>query len=398
LDALTLTEADRKRLSDLLEAGDTVTAEECLALLRKGGTLPQWSGTDRSEDLERFVAGLESVTPVKAGQQGFSAVPWAEHYADGQPLTEAALAGLDSWDALSKPSTRGAEWQKHVPTVLRLLGLEGRPPARDDSRQLRGTLRLTAKLRASESAPGYVAELGSAATTYTILLVSDEQRGRSPLELLDRGDSGACIILYLYPLGLAGRRAMALRARAFAQQALVVDPAVFGWVAARSPRSFRALQRVTLPWTGFNPYTPFVAGLVPPEVFYGRSREIAAVKEPLGAIFLYGGRQLGKSALLRKVEADFASPPDHKAVYLDLKARGGGRGGTRRPDLARAGLGTEARGSTGAEGVHGRAARRTAGARAPLARGEPRAAGTGPRRRGGRLPDRRFQGGARQRR
>lgn len=324
LNALTLTEADHKRLSALLEAGDTVTAEECLALLRKGGTLPQWSGTDRSEDLEQFVAGLESVKPVKAGQQGFSALPWAGHYADVQPLTDAALAGLDSWDALSKPSTRGAEWQKHVPTVLRLLGLEGRPPARDDSRQLRGTLRLTAKLRASESAPGYVAELGSAATTYTILLVSDEQRGRSPLELLDRSDSGSCIILYLYPLGLAGRRAMALRARTSAQQALVVDPAVFGWVAARSPRSFRALQRVTLPWTGFNPYTPFVAGLVPPEVFYGRTREIAAVEDRLGALFLYGGRQLGKSALLRKVEADFSSTPDHKAVYLDLKARGVG--------------------------------------------------------------------------
>lgn len=324
LEDLPLTEADRKRLSALLETGDTVTAEECLALLRKGDTLPQWSGMERTEDLERFVAGLESVTPVKAGQQGFSAVPWAEQYADGQPLTEAALAGLDSWDALSKPSTRGAEWQKHVPTVLRLLGLEGRPPTRDDNRQLRGTLRLTAKLRASESAPGYVAELGSAATTYTILLVSDEQRGRSPLELLDRSDSGACIILYLYPLGLAGRRAMALRARTSAQQALVVDPAVFGWVVARSPRSFRALQRVTLPWTGFNPYTPFVAGLVPPEVFYGRTREMAAVKDRLGALFLYGGRQLGKSALLRKVEADFAASPDHKAVYLDLKARGVG--------------------------------------------------------------------------
>ncbi|UWM50912.1 hypothetical protein N0X72_18975 [Streptomyces carpaticus] len=324
LEALTLTDADRKRLSALLEAGDTVTAEECLALLRKGDTLPEWSGADPSEDLEQFVAGLESVAPQKAGRQGFSAVPWAEYYADGQPLTEAAQAGLASWDALSKPSTRGAEWQKHVPTVLRMLGLEGRPPTRDDQLQVRGTLRLTAKLRTSGSAPGYVAEIGSAATTFTILLVSDEQRGRSPLELLDRGDSGACIILYLYPLNMAGRRAMASRARTSAQQALVVDPAVFGWVAARSPRSFRALQRVTLPWTGFNPYTPFVAGLVPPEVFYGRAREIAAVKDRLGALFLYGGRQLGKSALLRKVEADFSATPDHKAVYLDLKARGVG--------------------------------------------------------------------------
>lgn len=324
LDSLTLSEKDRKRITGLLEAGDTVTAEECLALLRKGDALPEWSGEAPGEDLERFVAGLESVTPAKAGPQGFSALPWAEAYADGQPLTEGALAGLESWDALSRPTTRGAEWQKHVPTVLRLLGLEGRPPARDDNHQVRGTLRLSARLRASESVSGYVADLGSAATTYTVLVVSDEQRGRSPLELLDRSDTGACIILYLYPLGLAGRRKMAMHARASAQQALVVDPAVLGWVAARSPRSFRALQRVTLPWTGFNPYTPFVAGLVPPEVFYGRTREMAEVTDPLGALFLYGGRQLGKSALLRKVEADFPSAPDRKAVYLDLKARGVG--------------------------------------------------------------------------
>ncbi|WP_412711955.1 hypothetical protein [Streptomyces nanhaiensis] len=324
LESLTLSEEDRKRITGLLETGDTVTAEECLALLRKGDALPEWSGEDPGEDLERFVAGLKSVTPAKAGPQGFSALPWAESYADGQPLTEGALAGLESWDALSRPTTRGAEWQKHVPTVLRLLGLEGRPPARDDNRQVRGTLRLSARLRASESVPGYVAELGSAATTYTVLVVSDEQRGRSPLELLDRSDTGACIILYLYPLGLAGRRKMVMHARTSAQQALVVDPAVFGWVAARSPRSFRALQRVTLPWTGFNPYTPFVAGLVPPEVFYGRIREMAEVTDPLGALFLYGGRQLGKSALLRKVEADFPSTPDRKAVYLDLKARGVG--------------------------------------------------------------------------
>nr|WP_143668548.1 hypothetical protein [Streptomyces sp. Alain-F2R5] len=324
LESMNLSEKDRDRIHGLLEAGDTVTAEECLAVLRKGDSLPEWSGEAPGEDLERFVAGLETVTPVKSGQQGISARPWANAYAEGEPLTDTARAGLESWDALGKPTTRGAEWQKHVPTVLRLLGLDGRPPSRDDQRQVRGILRLSAKLRADESAPGYVADLGSAASTYTVLVVTDELRGRSPLELLDRNDTGACIILYLYPLGMTGRRKLVMHARTSSQQALVVDPAVFGWVVARSPRSFRALQRVTLPWTGFKPYTPFVAGLVPPEVFYGRSEEMAEVVNPLGALFLYGGRQLGKSALLRKVEADYPSSPERKAVYLDLKARGVG--------------------------------------------------------------------------
>ncbi|MDH6123195.1 hypothetical protein [Kitasatospora sp. GP82] len=323
LDSLVISEQDHKRLTELLRAGDTVTAEECLALLREGSALPDWSSVDWGDELRQFMAGLETVRSSKAGAQGYSARPWAELYADGQPLTEGSRIGLESWDALCKPTTRGSEWQKHVPSVLRVLGLEGRTPTRDDHQQVRGILRLTAKLAANEAAPGYVAALGSAAITYTVLVVADELRGRSPLELL-RNETGACIILYLYPLGLAGRRVMATHARTSSQQALVVDPAVFGWTAARSPRSFRAAQRVTLPWTAFTPYTPFVAGLVPPEVFYGRSKEMATVVDPLGALFLYGGRQLGKSALLRKVEATFPMTPERKAIYLDLKARGVG--------------------------------------------------------------------------
>lgn len=324
LAALNLPADEQGRLTALLDAGDTVTAEECLALLRKGDPLPDWSGTDWGAELTAFTAGLDLDSAVKAGPQGYSARPWADRFLDGQPLTAGAENALQAWDALCNPSTRGSEWQKHVPSVLRLLGLEcAHTPIRDDRRVL-GVLRLTARATPIESAPGYVAALGSAASGYTILVVSDEQRGRSPLDLLDSGDTGACLIVYLYPLGIAGRRLMAGKARTSSQQALVIDPAVFGWVAARSPRSFRAAQRVTLPWTGFNPYTPFVAGLVPPEVFYGRAREMATVTDPLGALFLYGGRQLGKSALLRKVEATFPDVPEHKAVYLDLKARGVG--------------------------------------------------------------------------
>ncbi|WP_284574249.1 ATP-binding protein [Streptomyces sp. 2P-4] len=318
---------DRRRVTSLLDNRDTVTAEECLSLLREGKPLPDWSATDSGAELERFTAGIELAGVRKAsGSQGYSARPWAEFYLAGQPLTEGARSGLESWDALCRPATRGSEWQRHVPSVLRVIGLECQAtPVRDHQHEVRGVLRLTARAHASETVPGYVAALGSAASSYTILVVSDEQRGRSPLELLDSSDSGACLIIYLYPLGLAGRREMAARARtAASQRALVIDPAVFGWVAARSPRSFRAAQRVTLPWTAYNPYTPFVAGLVPPEVFYGRQEEIATVTDRFGALFLYGGRQLGKSALLRKVQASFPGTPDRKAIYVDLKARGVG--------------------------------------------------------------------------
>ncbi|MEJ8644990.1 AAA family ATPase [Streptomyces sp. MS1.HAVA.3] len=131
---------------------------------------------------------------------------------------------------------------------------------------------------------------------------------------------GANIILYLQPLGAEGRRRLADRSRNRPQQALVVDPAVIGWIAAKEPRSFRAVQRVTLPWTGWNPYTPYEAGLVPPEVFKGRDEEKSALMRRDGSLFLYGGRQLGKSSLLRQVADIFKrdNGSDHVAVYIDL--------------------------------------------------------------------------------
>ncbi|MGW3231667.1 hypothetical protein [Kitasatospora sp. NPDC001095] len=321
---LELSETDRTRFEQALDKHDLVTAAEYLALARRGEPLPDWSALDWGADLTEFSAGLGLSVTQRQGQ-GYSAEPWARRYAPNGELTEAVGPALEAWEALCNASTRAREWQRHLPRVLRLLGLEVDPGSLthvDDGQRRIGLLRTTVRAKVSESRPGYVASLGSRAQgRYTVVIVPEEAVGRSVLDLLDARDSGATLILYLHPLGLAGRRKLAERARAGARQALVVDPAVLGWIAARSPRSFRALQRVTLPWTGFNPYTPFVAGLVPPEVFYGRTQEINQVVDPLGGLFLYGGRQLGKSALLRRVESTFATE-HHKVVYLDLKAHG----------------------------------------------------------------------------
>ncbi|MGC4897578.1 hypothetical protein [Micromonospora sp. DT31] len=109
---------------------------------------------------------------------------------------------------------------------------------------------------------------------------------------------------------------------------LLVDEAVVGWLASREEPDFRLTQRITLPFSSINPYTPFAGGDVPDEVFVGRDRERAEVESPTGSMFVYGGRQLGKSALLRRVEKLFtettgrASTGRRVALYLDLKSEG----------------------------------------------------------------------------
>lgn len=88
--------------------------------------------------------------------------------------------------------------------------------------------------------------------------------------------------------------------------------------APRLPHMFDC----TLPFTFLEPYIT-TAGIVPTEVFYGRRREREQILAPMGSCFIYGGRQLGKTALLRAIEREYHDPSKGRIVlWLDLKAQG----------------------------------------------------------------------------
>ena len=89
----------------------------------------------------------------------------------------------------------------------------------------------------------------------------------------------------------------------------------------RGPR-LPVLFECTLPFTFLEPYTT-TAGVVPPEMFYGRVIEREAIIAPMGSCFIYGGRQLGKTALLRDIERSFHALSEGRiALWIDLKTRG----------------------------------------------------------------------------
>ncbi|OBQ53432.1 hypothetical protein A4U61_04380 [Streptomyces sp. H-KF8] len=317
LDAAHLPDAEYRRIHRLLDGGKTVAAEELLSFARRGEVLPA-PAEPAGEELARFLKGVAHAKAPQPTRRGVSARWWAQHYAGDDSLVQNAVAGLDSWEGLigerDQRKIRGL-----VKSVLRLLGLTVNEANVEDAGY--GVTRLGVRADITESTPGYVAALGSQARrVYKVVVIADELRGEGPLRHLPESAIGANLILYLQPLGAEGRRQLALASRSRGQQALVVDPAVVGWVAARAPRSFRVTQRVTLPWTGYTPYTPHVAGLVPPEVFKGRAEEMQEILSPDGSIFLFGGRQLGKSSLLRQAVEVFqkADPSRHIAVYTDL--------------------------------------------------------------------------------
>jgi len=104
---------------------------------------------------------------------------------------------------------------------------------------------------------------------------------------------------------------------------IVVDDLVILYLCTVRGDKRAALFRSTLPLMGVNPFVPEARANVPPEIFFGREEEKASIIDPRGSSFIYGGRQFGKSALMKNVVRDFHDPESGRiAIYIDLKSRG----------------------------------------------------------------------------
>jgi hypothetical protein len=107
---------------------------------------------------------------------------------------------------------------------------------------------------------------------------------------------------------------------------LLIDDVLAVFLATCSTNRLRTLFMCTLPFANVVPYSQG-GGFYWPEMFYGRSRELARLKSTGtdSSCLVYGGRQTGKTLLLRRVAQEFneTKPEGSRvAVYIDLKGMG----------------------------------------------------------------------------
>lgn len=326
--------ADRVRA--LIEGDDEPLAIEYLTLAEAGEPLPVLeppSGDD-------FAAFCPAVVDLAAAESsGRTAIDAIRRYrgASGQSTNRVLSQGLKAWQGLieQRQGGRPEQFGERVASTLRMLGLV--PKSEGWMRTVSRTRRagfVTVEVSASPLDLSYVPSLGTQAFgRYDVTVVFDQASPQRLLQYIEEDRrSRANLILYLGTLTVRQRYDLRkLTARAgFEFSPLVVDHAVIGWLSTLEEPAWRRTQRVTLPFTTHNPYTPFAGGEVPDEVFVGRDSERRAISDPTGSMFVYGGRQLGKSALLRRVEREFMARREvarndgfddgRLAVYLDLKS------------------------------------------------------------------------------
>jgi len=328
----------QSRIAELAQT-DLATASEWLALATEGRSLTDTAEAPFSLSeiwpsvAEVVGAGIDDklVEDLAArrdhGGLRFSALPVE---AAGR-----AAAALRKWRRISR-GARGKDWLEELRPILRLLGIDAEGVDATASRSLpsagqRHWVELTGVVRPGKA---LVPTFGSkAGTRLRVLVAFGAPTEATLLEWATPGNSDRPVLILhvgTLPLDFRARFAAECRGRRARPEIGLIDDAVLAWAAARGEFRFEPVMRAVLPFVATNPYLP-PSGDCPPELFYGRSKDRRDLVDTHGSCLLYGGRQLGKSALLRSTVRDFGVTAGQVACYIDLKPAS--IGSTRRADV-----------------------------------------------------------------
>ncbi len=133
------------------------------------------------------------------------------------------------------------------------------------------------------------------------------------------------IVLADTAISLPERRSLAHRLKSQSKTSpyLLLDRVLLFYLAEfRQEERWNVLLRCTLPFHAYNPYTESSTVELCPEMFIGRQQELNSIVDSGGANIVYGGRQLGKTALLQRARNLRNIREDGQwAFYLDIRNR-----------------------------------------------------------------------------
>ncbi|MEV0982143.1 hypothetical protein [Streptomyces sp. NPDC049915] len=310
------------KITQLVDAGDLATAEDYL-LTALAGEHPPTSAPEN--DLEQFFPSVpdnlpEGITPelIEAVDSGgthadldFSQLRTRERNTTTETLRSWAQL-LRNWRTLKNGNhlLRGA---------LRIAGIEygSERPAGSYAPNRKWIELADVQLLGGCRLPAFGSE---ASSRLRVLLTPDVSDVTALTAWADQDTSTLpVLVVVLGTLPAASRRELALQtAKQPMKPLLCLDAAALAYLASKASNRFTTTERILAPFAATNPYRPDANESVPSEMFYGRQQELNDITSMTGAQLLYGGRQLGKSALLRAAARRFETTPGHVALYIPL--------------------------------------------------------------------------------
>lgn len=317
-----------QRIDQLLDQGDTLTANEYIALTENGQAIPESKPKsdpfldffpDQVASLNRYLADQRPralVDSIRAGRD-FGPISM-----QGVPGSQAATAAsmLEAWLLIKD---RREPQEKIIRDFLNNLGFQIQSVSANNAHS--GLAWFDVHVHPiSDRDSCIIPRYGSLAHGHYKLLcvwnAPSEGEVLSHAHLPSR--DLPIIVLYLSRMTEQRHRDLAYQCRERRQTVIIIDETlVYLLCSVRGPR-IPLLFYCTFPFTIENPYT-IASSNVPVEMFFGRKQERQSLLDPYGSNLLYGGRQLGKTALLREVEREnHALHTGFIVHWIDLKAEG----------------------------------------------------------------------------
>lgn len=328
---------DAIRVRQLIEKDDLLTAGEYLDFIVDGRGIPASTSPNpkfkeffpvvpahlASADVDRSRIRTAIETGTDFGPLLFSRIPAARR--------EDALRMHDEWQELTRRVQASAP---DIQSVMAFLGsfldraglrsvLEKIDASMSNTR--RKVYAAEMRLRIEQDAEGVLLpEFGSlTGGNYRVVVLARMPTEVELAPLCANAGAQGVILLVTEPVSRDRRRQLAYDSIKAQRKVLVIDEAIV--LFALSQAEFRSLTLIECaqPFSFASPYRDYGNQPVPPEIFFGRETEYRKVVEPSGSCIVYGGRRLGKSALLQQVKTKEHAPAAGNAVaYVNILAIG----------------------------------------------------------------------------
>ena len=315
-------------IDTVIAEGDFPTATEYLHRAEQDPNAPMNSSGARdlfndffprgSKQLEHTLSLLDASRMLKVIAEGKTA-GGINYGGLSRGRAEASAATWGQWCKLKSSRAPSAEALK---ALMQALGFrDSRVTATGaQSAQQREFVLLTSSINAREICQ--IPHFGSRAEgKYRLVCLWDPPTQEEFRTLAGDATTGpATIALYFGKLPEARRRELSHVSRGDRKLSfLLLDELLLLFICGEENAPLSAFFQCTLPFTHSDPFVT-TSSVVPPEMFFGRSEELASIKSMDGRCFVYGGRQLGKTALLRQAEREFHNPAEGRiAAWIDLK-------------------------------------------------------------------------------
>ncbi len=321
-------EEDARHVRGIIGKDDLMTAQEYLDFLRDGRKLTTAASPNPRfraffpavpNALSRSAApDLEAVADCIAQGQDLDALPFSRIPEGGR---EDALDILSQWRTL-RTAVQAGNLTERVTSLLhrfleRLNLIVALKATEAKLTKLSRKVYVTAMQMSipmdleSVLLPDFGSQTGG---HYRVCIVAKMPTEAELTGLCDSTGVMGVIVFVAAPVDAERRRQLAANSIKLGRKVLVIDEAIL--LFALSEPEFRPLTifECAQPFSFAAPYRDYGNQAVPREMFFGRETEYRKLVEPSGRCIVYGGRRLGKTALLQHIKATKHDPASGMAV------------------------------------------------------------------------------------